>query len=101
MDSVQVKTEVKAGPHMGDTLATDWELYNLICDHEDCTVYVISKHLNLPTSKTTQSVKRLIRAKMVRKKEKVVSGRSVEVIAPVKWTEHFTEAELEQIKSKV
>jgi hypothetical protein len=31
----------------------------------------------------------------------VVSGRMVEEIAPVKWTEHFTEAELEQIKSKV
>ena len=74
------------------------ELYNFICNHEDCTIYEISKHLNWSTSKVTQSVKRWIAANMVREKEEVVSIRAIRVIVPLKWTEYFTEDELKEIK---
>ncbi|MGB2840940.1 MAG: helix-turn-helix domain-containing protein [Halobacteriota archaeon] len=98
MNAVQVKAGVIAELYIGDALETDGELYNFICNHEDCTIYEISKHLNWSTSKVTQSVKRLIDANMVREKEEVVSGSVMKVVVPVKWTEHFTEAELEEIK---
>jgi predicted transcriptional regulator len=98
MDDVQVKAGVIAEVYIEDTLEIDWELYNFICNHEDCTIYEISKHLNWSTSKVTQSVKRLIAANMVREKEAVVSGRIIKVIVPVKWKEYFTEDELKEIK---
>jgi predicted transcriptional regulator len=98
MDDVQVKAGVMVGVHIEDALEIDWELYNFICNHEDCTIYEISKHLNWPTSKVTQSVKRLMDANMVREKEEVVSGKVIKVIGPVKWKEYFTEDELKEIK---
>ena len=96
MNSVQVKTEVTAVSHMAEALATDWKLYNVICNHENCTVYDISKHLNWPTSKAALVIKRLIRAHLVR--EEVISERAIKVIVPVRWTEYFTETELEELK---
>jgi predicted transcriptional regulator len=98
MDDVQVKAGVMAGVDVKDALETDWELYNFVCSHENCTIYEISKLLNWSVSKVTQSVKRLIDANMVREKEEVVSGRVIKVIVPVKWTEYFTEDELKEIK---
>lgn len=98
MDDVQVKVGLIAEVYIEDALEIDWELYNFICNHEDCTIYEISKHLNWSTSKVTQSVKRLIAANMVREKEEVMSGRVIKVIVPVKWTEYFTEDELKEIK---